>query len=137
MSGFQKLTLHWPKVTKVPLIKFAKCIPYQISKLVLHDMQQKLLMVNRLLRRSMHSFSLFIIFSHFSFIFHIIMPQISIHTLHLRVLDIVTSCLSNWSNPKLDLTIESYKTEHSSMVFINVKIQLHQPFQIGNENFNT
>ena len=49
------------------------------------------------------------------------MLHISIHTLQLSVLDIVTSCLSNWNNPILDLTIESYKTEHSSMVFINVK----------------
>ena len=49
------------------------------------------------------------------------MPHISIHTLLLHILDIVTNCLSDWSNPKLDLTIESYKTEHSSMVFINVK----------------
>ena len=49
------------------------------------------------------------------------MPHISIHTLQLRVFDIVTSCLSNGSNPKLDLTIESYKAEHSSMVFIIVK----------------
>ena len=49
------------------------------------------------------------------------MPHISIHTLQHRVLDIVTSCLSNWSNPKLDLTIELYETGHSSMVFINVK----------------
>ena len=49
------------------------------------------------------------------------MPHISIHTLQLHALDIVTNCLSNWSNPKLDLTIESYKTEHSSMVSINVK----------------
>ena len=49
------------------------------------------------------------------------MPHISIHTLQLSVLDIVTNCLSNWNNPKLNLTIEWYKTEHSSMVFINVK----------------
>ena len=49
------------------------------------------------------------------------MPHISIHTLQLSVLNIVTNCLSNWNNPKLDLTIESYETEHSSMVFINVK----------------
>ena len=44
------------------------------------------------------------------------MPHISIHTLQLSVLDIVTNCLSNWNNPKLNLTIE-----HSSVVFINVK----------------
>ena len=49
------------------------------------------------------------------------MPHISIHTLQLSVLDIVTNCLSNWSNPKLDLTIKLYKTVHSSMVFIHVK----------------
>ena len=49
------------------------------------------------------------------------MPCFSIHTLQLRVLDIVSNCFSNWDNPKLDLTIELYKTEHSSIVFINVK----------------
>ena len=45
------LTLHWPMATKVPLIKFAKCTPNQVSKLVPHDMQQKPLTVNRLLRK--------------------------------------------------------------------------------------
>ena len=31
------------------------------------------------------------------------------------------NCLSNWSNPKLNITIELQKTEHASMVFILVK----------------
>ena len=49
------------------------------------------------------------------------MPNISIHTLQLRVLDIVMNCLCNWSNPKLNITIQSQKMEHASMVFIHVK----------------
>ena len=49
------------------------------------------------------------------------MPHISIHTLQLKVLDIITDCLSNGSNPKLNITIELQKTEHASMVFIHVK----------------
>ena len=49
------------------------------------------------------------------------MPHISIHTLQLKVLDIIMNCLSNWSNPKLNITIESQKTEHASMVFIHMK----------------
>ena len=57
------------------------------------------------------------------FCFHIQhnMPHISIHTLQLKVLDIITDCLSNRSNPKLNITIESQKREHSSIVFIHVK----------------
>ena len=31
LSGSDDLTLHWPMVTKVPLIKFAKCTPNQVS----------------------------------------------------------------------------------------------------------
>ena len=49
------------------------------------------------------------------------MPHISIHTLQLKVLDIITNCLSSWSNPKLNITIESQKIEHASMVFIHLK----------------
>ena len=45
------LTLRWPMATKVPLIKFAKHTPNQVSKLVPHDMQQKPLTVSRLLRK--------------------------------------------------------------------------------------
>ena len=58
------LTLYWPKTTKVPVIKCAKHTPNQVSKLVPHDMQQKPLMVSRLLTKLMHRFlfSLFIIF---------------------------------------------------------------------------
>ena len=43
------------------------------------------------------------------------------HTLQLKVLDIVTNCLSNWNNPLLDVTTEAQKSAHSSMVFIHVK----------------
>ena len=64
-----------------------------------------------------YSSFLLILFFHISCYYAII----SIYTLQLRVLDVVTSCLSTWSNPKLDLTIESHKTKHSSMVFVNVK----------------
>ena len=49
------------------------------------------------------------------------MPHISIHTLQLKVLDIIRNSLSNWNNPKLKITIESQKREHASMVFIHVK----------------
>ena len=45
------LALHWPMVTKVPLVKFAKHTPNQVSKLVPHDMQQKPIMVSRLLTK--------------------------------------------------------------------------------------
>ena len=49
------------------------------------------------------------------------MPHISIRTLQLKVLDIITNCLSNWSNPELNITIELQKTGHASMVFIHMK----------------
>ena len=45
------LTLRWLMATKVPLIKFAKRTPNQVSKLVQHDMRQKPLAVNILLRK--------------------------------------------------------------------------------------
>ena len=38
ITKFSNLTLRWPMATKVPLIKFAKRTPNQVSKLVPHDM---------------------------------------------------------------------------------------------------
>ena len=76
-------------VTKVRLIKFAKCTPDQVSKLVLHDILQKLLMVSRLLIKKMHTFLLFIIF--LIVCFHIPFYYVSYFPLHFTAL--IKKCL--------------------------------------------
>ena len=78
-------------------------------------------MVSRLYAQQMLMSLLIIFFLIFCFHIQHKMPHISIHTLHLKVLDIIIDCLSNWSNPKLNITIELQETEHASMVFIHVK----------------